>query len=270
MQSFYVLGDSKYAKQSRGNASINVPAGASAAIAMRALHSGSINIDVGENARLLISCIDDSLDESHSITVDAHAHENSSYVHTFNFRSNNIAFNCTASVRSSARCALNAILNHAGSFNGDICVDAFRGSKTLLNALVKPAGAKSKSMLNMKTIHNADNAYNRITCHGSLAGASSCSLIGEICIKEGLKGIDSAFDARFMRRGNSSAVHILPVLRIHSRDVRSGHSASVVNISDDALTYLQSRGLTEEQSFKLVENGMVSSMLNRMGEAFEL
>ena len=55
-----------------------------------------------------------------------------------------------------------------------------------------------------------------------------------------------------------------PILLIDYYDVKAYHGATIGKISDDDLFYLMSRGLTKEEAFMLIINGLIEPFVKRI------
>ena len=267
----YFTGDPTYVKFRGDSAAITVPKGKSAVLVLRALYSGKLQITVGEDAKLILSAIDESVEKKHKIHVDVDAQKNSTCITTFNFKgsSGDTIFDFTGEAHQKSRLALNAVLGHRGKFSSEIKVDLNEGAKSQINGLVNPFGKGSETVLNITTNHLKGNSSNSIEWAGSLKESASCNFKGEIYVPGKLRNVETSLRGRFMA-SKDSTMHALPILRIHSRDVRASHGVSVSNLSRDELNYVESRGISPEDANALAEQGLLSNMLNRMAQTFKI
>lgn len=65
-------------------------------------------------------------------------------------------------------------------------------------------------------------------------------------------------DLKALILDESSRAKMLPNLEIENNEVRAGHSASVIKIDDEALFYLQSRGINPEEARNILVRAFVS------------
>jgi Fe-S cluster assembly protein SufD len=56
----------------------------------------------------------------------------------------------------------------------------------------------------------------------------------------------------------------IPNLEIEANDVRCGHAASVGPVDDEALFYLESRGIAREEAERLIVTGFFREVLDRV------
>lgn len=115
----------------------------------------------------------------------------------------------------------------------------------------------NSSILNLVINHNAKNTKSRIKIRAVLKDQAKLSINGLVKIQKGMKGSDTYFDARILTLSQHATGIIVPSLEIDEMDVKAGHSASVTNISDRDMFYLTSRGISIENSTKLIEQGFL-------------
>jgi Fe-S cluster assembly protein SufD len=56
----------------------------------------------------------------------------------------------------------------------------------------------------------------------------------------------------------------IPNLEIEANDVRCGHAASVGPVDDDAVFYLESRGIPHDEAERLIVTGFFQEVLDRV------
>ncbi len=268
MRMCYLFGDEKYASLEEGATHINVPNHNSATIVMRLLYSGKIVVNVGKGASLILSVIDETVESRQTLGIEVALASGASYAQTINIK----------------ECDSLDLLSHWKLGNGAHSTDniIIAGGKEIgINEGIT-AGAKSKATVNILAIpehtatisvstvagHAGSNSYSSINCAGCLKNASSVNVISRINVPEGLKGIDSHMQGKFIAFPGA-VVSALPVLSIHSKDVKTGHGVSVTNVNEQEIEYLESRGLSREGAMGLVESGLVSSMLEHMGKSIQ-
>ena len=58
--------------------------------------------------------------------------------------------------------------------------------------------------------------------------------------------------------------NLVPNLEIENNNVKAGHAASVQQFDDEKLFYMQSRGLEENEAKKLLIDGFLDSLIEKM------
>ena len=63
---------------------------------------------------------------------------------------------------------------------------------------------------------------------------------------------------------DKSKISSLPILLIDEYDSMANHGAAIGKMSDDELFYLMSRGLSKEEAFMLIINGIIKPFVNNI------
>ena len=120
---------------------------------------------------------------------------------------------------------------------------------------------KAYKNIDISLIQSAKNTYGYSDSFGISKGSSTLKFCG---VDEILKGASGAFASLNYKvvifdplaNGISN-----PILKIAEEDVKASHGAIVGRLNEDELFYLNSRGLTELESKKLIANGYFSKLL---------
>lgn len=81
-----------------------------------------------------------------------------------------------------------------------------------------------------------------------LFGKSKAFLSGKIVIPPSSCGVDSYLDEHLLLLSSQARAKASPSLEISNNDVKASHSSSVEEIDLEKLFYLQSRGISKEES----------------------
>ena len=76
----------------------------------------------------------------------------------------------------------------------------------------------------------------------------------------GAKGAKSVVSCESLMVDNISRSDTIPVMDIRTDDADIGHEASIGSIPDDAVFYLMSRGMTEEDARALIVSGFADNV----------
>lgn len=87
---------------------------------------------------------------------------------------------------------------------------------------------------------------------------------GRVQVHPGAQKIDSAQSSGTLLLGPKARVNTLPQLEINADDVRCTHGATVGQIDNDALFYLQSRGLSSEAARSLLTYAFAAEVIARI------
>ncbi|MEM0437888.1 MAG: SufD family Fe-S cluster assembly protein [Candidatus Micrarchaeia archaeon] len=261
----YVFGDARFARVRPDSIDISVPGGKQASVAARILGSGTVSVSLGKRSSLSFSVIGDSCERAHMVRINFALGEGSRCAQTLNFRGR--AKKSEVSVNglcgNGSVVALNTILQglHTKACIGLKCA---RNCTSHVNILSLPA--KARHSVSAGVLHNGSNSVNSVLCSGIAKPACSVEFNGSLTVPESIRDIESSLHGKFIAYPGS-AVSALPVLNVHSRDVRTSHGVSVTNISPETVYYMASRCIAEKEACSLIERGGVEFMINRMSNA---
>ena len=86
---------------------------------------------------------------------------------------------------------------------------------------------------------------------------------GIIRVSPGAQRTDAYQTNRNLLLSDEASAHALPNLEIEADDVRCSHGATVGQLEEEALFYLQSRGLSRRRAERLVVRGFLQDVLQR-------
>src|SRR5690625_7236092 len=90
---------------------------------------------------------------------------------------------------------------------------------------------------------------------------------GRIHINEDADDSHSDMSIASLLLGPMARINAKPELEIYSEEVTAGHGATIGQLDDDALFYLRSRGMTDEDANALLKYGFGSAPLANMADA---
>ena len=111
------------------------------------------------------------------------------------------------------------------------------------------------------TIHQGNNTYGHATVKTLLRDEAQSEYFGLIRIEKDTTSSDGHLSHDTMLLSKKAKSKSVPSLEIEANDVKAGHSASVGQVDDEALFYLRSRGLSEEQARELMIDGFFEALL---------
>ena len=110
--------------------------------------------------------------------------------------------------------------------------------------------------------HTGPRTTSDVEVKAALAGASRSIYYGITRVGEEAAGAEANQQNRNLLLSNSSKADSDPVLEILTADlIRCGHGATVGPVDEDALFYLQSRGLDRRTSLQLLVSGFFQTVL---------
>ena len=97
-----------------------------------------------------------------------------------------------------------------------------------------------------------------------VADSAQAVFNGRVQVRPGAQKIDSAQSSRTLLLGPKARVNTLPQLEINADDVRCTHGATVGQLDNDELFYLQSRGLSPEAARGLLTYAFAAEVIARI------
>lgn len=114
------------------------------------------------------------------------------------------------------------------------------------------------------TIHEGNNTYGHTTVKTLLKDEAKSEYFGLIRIEKNTEASDGHLSHDTMLLSKKAKSKSVPSLEIEANDVKAGHSASVGQVDDEAVFYLRSRGLNEEQARELMIEGFFEDLLMKI------
>lgn len=114
--------------------------------------------------------------------------------------------------------------------------------------------------------HAAEDTFSDLAFRGVLADRSTAVWRGMIKVDEGAQRTDAFQECRNMMLSPNAHADAIPGLEILADDVACTHAAAIVQVDKDQLFYLNSRGLSDDDSRSLVVEGFLESLVERLGE----
>lgn len=109
--------------------------------------------------------------------------------------------------------------------------------------------------------HRAAQTRSQQRFHGIGAGKGTAVFNGRIHIHPGAPGADAALSNRNLALHPDAIINTKPELEIYTDDVRCSHGATVGQISDESLFYLQSRGLNPAQAKRMLCRAFITECI---------
>jgi Fe-S cluster assembly protein SufD len=112
--------------------------------------------------------------------------------------------------------------------------------------------------------HAAPNTTSDLAFRGVLAGRATAVWRGMIRVDVGAQGTDAFQESRNLLLSTKAHADALPGLEIEANDVRCTHAAAVAQIDQEQLYYLRARGLREETARRLIIEGFLEALVERL------
>ena len=114
--------------------------------------------------------------------------------------------------------------------------------------------------------HLAKNTFGEMTNIGIANKKGRVVLNGIEKIEKGMKNSNVYQTLKGVITSDDAVVEVNPILIIDEYDIQAGHAATVGKIEEEALFYLQSRGLTKQDAERLVISGLLNPLLEEISD----
>jgi Fe-S cluster assembly protein SufD len=114
--------------------------------------------------------------------------------------------------------------------------------------------------------HAAANTTSDLAFRGILDGRSRSVWRGMIQVDPDAQQTDAFQESRNLLLGGKAHADAIPGLEILADDVRCTHAAAIAKIDAEQLFYLRSRGLPESTAHRLVVEGFLQALVERLEE----
>lgn len=126
------------------------------------------------------------------------------------------------------------------------------------------AGAGQHQDAGGKIVHAAPNTTSNIFAKSISKDGGRGSYRGLLEVAKGAHGAKSKVVCDALLLDEESRSDTYPTIRIGEDDVDVGHEATVSNIGDEQIFYLQSHGISEEEASKLIVNGFIEPVAKEL------
>ena len=121
-----------------------------------------------------------------------------------------------------------------------------------------------------KMIHIGKNTKSLILSKGISSNQSVNAYRGQVRVNPTAKGARNYSQCDSMLVGNTAKAKTLPLIEVQNKTAKVEHEASTSRLSEEQLFYLQSRGLSLEESVSLVVNGFCKEVFKQLPLEFSV
>ena len=200
------------------------------------LHAGCVELYIGENATLRYSTIENWSKNMYNLNTKRALVEKGGKVEWI-----------SGSFGSHV-----SYLYPTSVLNGDGAVSEFTGITFSGDGQDLDTGAK--------VIHNAPNTSSYMNTRSISKSGGRNTFRSEVIVKPQAKGSKSSVSCASLMLDSISGSDTVPVMDIRTKDADIGHEAKIGRISDEAVFYLMSRGLSEEEAKALIVSGFAENV----------
>lgn len=129
--------------------------------------------------------------------------------------------------------------------------------------LVMGKGSEEKA-LEAYITHAAPNTKSNVNVRAVLKDKSTFAFRGNVKIEKGAKGADAYLRSDALLFDDAKMGDDTPALEILEPDVKAGHAATIGKVDEQMLFYLMSRGLSREQAEKMLIEGFVKPIMDKL------
>jgi Fe-S cluster assembly protein SufD len=112
--------------------------------------------------------------------------------------------------------------------------------------------------------HVAPQCRSDLLYKGALRDRSRAVYSGWVYVRPGAQKTDAMQTSRNVVLSEDAKADAIPNLEIEANDVKCGHAASVGPVDDEALFYLESRGIARDEAERLIVTGFFQEVLDRV------
>ena len=204
------------------------------------LHAGCVELYVGRNARLRYSTIENWSKNMYNLNTKRALVEEGGTVEWV-----------------------------SGSFGSHVSylypMSILKGEKARMEFTGITFAGKGQSLdTGAKVVHAAPHTYSSISTKSISKDGGNCTYRSSVEIQPQAYGCKSSVSCESLMLDDRSRSDTIPVMDIRNDDVDVGHEAKIGRISDDAVFYLMSRGISEEDAKSMIVTGFAEPIAKEL------
>lgn len=122
------------------------------------------------------------------------------------------------------------------------------------------AGAGQNLDTGAKVVHCAPDTTSYMNTRSISKSGGISTFRSSVVVQKGATNAKSAVSCQSLMLDSESRSDTIPAMDIRTRDADIGHEAKIGSISDDAVFYLMSRGMSEEDARALIVSGFADNV----------
>ena len=126
------------------------------------------------------------------------------------------------------------------------------------------AGEGQNQDTGTKVIHLGKNSSSTLTSKSISKDGGISSYRGLVKIAKSAKNAKVSVECDALMIDNLSQSNTFPQMEVHNDSAQIAHEATVGKIGDKEITYLMSRGLTEEQAKQMIVAGFINPVIKQL------
>ncbi len=121
------------------------------------------------------------------------------------------------------------------------------------------AEKKGDYFINVMVDHKVGNTFGKVKIKGIAKNGARVAVIGKIKIDKKAQGVEDFLEMRLLILDDKSTATAEPQLEIEANEVKASHAATVGQIDEEQMFYLESRGLKSGEAEKLIVKGFLGN-----------
>ncbi len=241
---------------------ITIPAKTKAEIVLKNCTQTTVFL-VGQDSE--VSIIDKTTAQDKHVVVLARKGSKSSYANHQSIRQAEITTS-KYDIYLQADCTLEAAMHHHVEGKAQIDITCQHQSVNSTAEVLSFLTATNKSEIKINTInhHKKENTFGDIKVKALGQDAAHALINGMIKIDKNAKNTNSYLTQDILLLSPQSTIKAIPNLEIINNQVKASHSATIGRLSQSALYYLMSRGLTKKEATKLLIDGFFNPVIDKI------
>ena len=112
----------------------------------------------------------------------------------------------------------------------------------------------------MKVVHIGKKTTSAVNAKSISKSGGISTFRSAVVVNKGASGAKSAVDCSSLMLDDESQSDTIPAMDIRTKDAQIGHEAKIGKISDEAVFYLMSRGISEEDARAMIVSGFADTV----------
>ncbi|MBO7600211.1 MAG: Fe-S cluster assembly protein SufB [Lachnospiraceae bacterium] len=112
----------------------------------------------------------------------------------------------------------------------------------------------------LKIVHSGKNTTSAVNTKSISKSGGIGTMRSSVVVNPGAEGAESTVDCATLMLDDYSRSDTIPVMDIRTQSADVGHEAKIGRISDDAIFYLMSRGISEEDARAMIVSGFADNV----------
>lgn len=112
--------------------------------------------------------------------------------------------------------------------------------------------------------HNASHTNSKILFKGTLSKKSYAAFNGKVFVHQNAQKVDAEQQNHNLLLSNEAEISTKPELEVYADDIKCSHGATIGQIDEEALFYLQARGIEKKDAMHLLTKAFSSEIFDVM------